>query len=468
MGKNNMNNGSKDGKYKKLFLAMTVVLICMVCVLGLYVTGITQPAGSQTESSKTHTAGEEPAEAADIPGSLSHEGYELEQVVILSRHNIRSPLSSKGSVLETITPHEWYEWSSPASELSVRGGTLETCMGQYFRKWLEEEGLFPENYHPDEEAVRIYANSKQRTIATAQFFTAGLMPTVNEPVEYHVEFDTMDPVFNPQLTFTSDKYNEAAIKQIDEMYSDDIEDLEDNYELLSDVVDMEESEAYQDGTIKDFDTDDTRIILETGREPSSEGSLRTACSVSDAMVLQYYEESDPVKAGFGNDLTEEQWEDISEIKDLYVDVLFSAPLIAANVANPLLKELQSEMSEEDRQLTFLCGHDSNLTSVLAALRTEEYELPDSIEKKTPIGSKIVFSRWSSEDGKMYCSVDLVYQTTEQLRELELLDSTNHPAIFPITLEGLEKNADGLYEYEDVEKRIADAIGEYDRIRTSLY
>lgn len=341
-------------------------------------------------------------------------------------------------------------------------------MGQYFRKWLEEEGLFPENYHPDEEAVRIYANSKQRTIATAQFFTAGLMPTENEPVEYHEEFDTMDPVFNPQLTFTSEKYNEAAIEQIDEMYSDDIEDLADNYELLSDVVDMEESEAYQNGTVKDFDTGDTGIILETGKEPASEGSLKTACSVSDAMVLQYYEESDPVKAGFGNDLTEEQWEDISEIKDLYVDVLFSAPLIATNVANPLLKELQSEMSEDDRQLTFLCGHDSNLTSVLASLGTEEYELPDSIEKKTPIGSKIVFSRWKSEDGKMYCSVDLVYQTTEQLRELELLDSTNHPAIFPITLEGLEKNSDGLYEYEDVENRIADAIGEYDRIRTSLY
>ena len=39
-------------------------------------------------------------------------------------------------------------------------------MGQYFRKWLEDEGLFPENYQPEEEDVRIYANAKQRTVAT--------------------------------------------------------------------------------------------------------------------------------------------------------------------------------------------------------------------------------------------------------------------------------------------------------------
>ena len=103
--------------------------------------------------------------------SLSREGYTLEQVVILSRHNIRSPLSGKGSVLGEITPHDWFPWSSEPSELSIRGGVLETELGQYFRKWLESENLIPENYRPDPIEVRFYANSKQRTIATAQYFS---------------------------------------------------------------------------------------------------------------------------------------------------------------------------------------------------------------------------------------------------------------------------------------------------------
>ena len=106
----------------------------------------------------------------NVLSTLSREGYTLKQAVVLSRHNIRAPLSGEGSALDTITPNKWFEWSAPASQLSVRGGILETEMGQYFRKWLEAEGLFEPNYQPKDGAVRIYANSKQRTIATAQFF----------------------------------------------------------------------------------------------------------------------------------------------------------------------------------------------------------------------------------------------------------------------------------------------------------
>ena len=57
------------------------------------------------------------------------EDYQLKQVVVLSRHNIRSPLSEKGSLLGDITPHDWFEWTSNTGELSLRGAMLETTMG---------------------------------------------------------------------------------------------------------------------------------------------------------------------------------------------------------------------------------------------------------------------------------------------------------------------------------------------------
>ena len=44
--------------------------------------------------------GPAPADAMDV---LSHEGYTLEQVVVLSRHNIRSPYGDGG-----LTPHTWF------------------------------------------------------------------------------------------------------------------------------------------------------------------------------------------------------------------------------------------------------------------------------------------------------------------------------------------------------------------------
>ena len=361
------------------------------------------------------------AGAEETAQSLSHEGYTLEQVVVLSRHNIRSPLSGGDSLLGTITPHEWFAWSSNPSDLSLRGGILETEMGGYSRKWLEAEGLFPENYHPEFSEVRIYANSMQRTIATAQYFTAGLLPTANMPVEYHMDFDTMDPVFTPQLTFISETYKEYAEAQIRALYTEKIRGLADNYALLTDVIDLTDSTAYRNETVGDFQVDDTEIILVKGDETGIKGSLKTAFTVSDALILQYYEEPDAKKAAFGHDLTIKQWEEISEIKDVRNDVKFSAPLIAVNSAHPLLQEIRSEMTSEGRIFTFLCGHDANLNSVLGALDAAEYELPHALEKKAPIGSKLVLGKWLDPDGNAFWSMDMVYQTPDQLRSLSLLD-----------------------------------------------
>ena len=396
-------------------------------------------------------------------GSLSRDGYVLEQAVVLSRHNIRSPLSGSGSLLGTITPHEWFAWSSNPSELSLRGGVLETEMGQYFRKWLEREGRFPENYHPEPGAVRFYANAKQRTIATAEYFVSGLLPTAGTPIETHAAYDTMDPVFTPQLIFVSPEYCADAEAQIREEYADEVDGLADNYALLANVIDLEQSEAWADGSVSAFRTDDSELILELNKEPAVKGSLKTACSVSDALVLQSYEEPDRVKAGFGHALTDDEWKAVSEVKDVYVDVLYTAPLIAPNVAHPLLQEIAAELTADGRIFSFLCGHDSNVASVLAALGAEDYTLPGAIETKTPIGCKLVFCRWRGADGAAYCTVDMVYQTAEQLRGMPLLDLEQHPAIVPMHFAGLTANADGLYAEQDFLSRLQDSVAAYDRI-----
>ena len=451
----------------------------LLAAFALTLTGCTagaNPSGSQSTGSDSGTAqasqpgqkaqdGENKEAGESAPEhELSREGYTLEQTVVLSRHNIRSPLSGKGSALESMTPHTWHEWSSDPSDLSLRGGVLEAENGQFFRKWLEAEGLFPEDYQPADGEVRIYANSKQRTIATANFFLAGLLPVADVEVEHHGEFDTMDPVFNPQFTYMSDSYRDAAKAQVKELFTPAIEALAEDYKLLGYVIDVEDSQAVKDGSFTEFATDDTELEFENGKEPAMSGSLKTATSISDALVLQYYE-SDDANAAFGKKLSEKDWEDVAHIKDVYQDVLFTAPTVAANVAHPLLQEILGELSAENRKFTFLCGHDSNLGSVLAALGADEYELPNAIEKKTPIGSKVVFSRWRDAEGKRFISIDLVYQSVDQLRGLALLDMDNPPLVEPLTLSGLEANDAGLYEASAVEDRLREAIAEYDELAT---
>jgi glucose-1-phosphatase len=403
-----------------------------------------------------------------VMAETEQSGYRLDRVTVLSRHNIRSPLSGSGSLIGDITPHEWFKWTSSPSELSLRGAMLETMMGQYFRMWLEDEGLFPENYRPEEGEVRLYSNSKQRTLATTRYFSAGLFPAADVPIEHHGEYDTMDPTFSPVLTFLTDDYAKDAVDQIAEKGGEKglegiHENLLDAIKLLMDVTDMNESEAYQSGKFGDLLKDPTNIVLEEGKEPAMTGPIKTATSVADALTFQYYEEEDEKAAAFGHDLTNEDWLKIHSIVDTYTDMLFGTPLLSLNEANPLLREIRSELSADNRTFTFLCGHDSNIASVLSALGVEEYELPETVEPDTPIGVKLVFERWLDENEEAFYKVSLVYQSTEQLRNYERLSLDNPPMKVAVQFDGVKANADGMIAEADLLALFDGAIGAYDEL-----
>jgi glucose-1-phosphatase len=137
--------------------------------------------------------------------------------------------------------------------------------------------------------------------------------------------------------------------------------------------------------------------------------------------------------------------------------------VSVNVAHPLLQEILSEMQKEKRIFTFLCGHDSNVGSVLAALEAEDVDLPASIEKRTPIGCKLVFETFTGKDGSKYADILLVYATASQLRSEASLSYSNPPAGVRIPLKGLKANADGLYSLSDVYGRLSRAIDAYDTL-----
>lgn len=398
--------------------------------------------------------------------------YQLKEAVVLSRHNIRSPLSDSKSDLGRMTPHQWTVWSAPKSELTLRGGAVETMMGQYFRKWAEDAGLFPENHQPSADDVNVQANSMQRCIATAQYFTSGFMPVGGIEVNHRYVPSKMDPLFNPQLTKVSPEFVEIAMEQIAQQGGKKgirglSEQLKPDYDLIIDVLDVDQSPMAKesDPKLKALDNYDTEFVFEQFKEPGLKAgsALKTLNGASDAFILQYYEEPDTLKAAFGHKLTRADWERLAHIKDVYQDALFTAPIVAVNVARPLIQYMYDELRSPDRRFTFLVGHDSNLSSVATALGVEPYELPQAIEKKTPIGSKIVVEKFEGADGKTYADINIVYPSLDQLRNLQLIDLDNPPVIYPLSLEGLTRNADGLYLLSDVESRFEQALRAYDAI-----
>jgi len=387
--------------------------------------------------------------------------YAREEMVILSRHNIRSPISGPGSVVSRITPHAWFDWSSVPGELSLRGGALEVEMGQFFREWLIGEGFIGKNAVPEAGSVRFYANSIQRTRATARAFAAGMFPMADIPVEQHTPLGTMDPVFNPVITKITDSFLAKAHAEIEAMGGLDAP-VKANYALLEKVLDMRKAPAAAHDTLS-FSQFPSTIRFEVNKEPIMGGGLKMATSASDALTLQYYEEPDAVKAGFGHNLSFGDWAALSGVKDWYQEMLFGVPSIAVNTSHPLLKELLSELRMPGRRFAFLCGHDSNIGGILAALRAEPYSAPLAIETKTPIGGKIVIQKFRGPDGRLYADLWLVYASAAQLRGLTLLSPSCPPMALPLHLRGLVPNADGLYLLSDLEQRFEEAITAYERL-----
>ena len=423
--------------------------------------------GFYTVSERDEFAALYPAGARKM-GAAEAAGYQLDRMVVLSRHNIRSPLSGSGSLLGDITPHSWFAWTSNPSELSRRGAVLETLMGQYFRLRLEQAGLFPENYQPEAGAVRFYANAKQRTLATARYFSAGLLPVAQINIESHAPYDTMDPTFEPKLHFVTEEYARDVMAQVAEKggvagLNGILAGLQDAIALMMDTADIEKSEAYQSGKYGDLLNGETVLSLVEGKEPGMTGPIKSATSVADAMILQYYEEADARRAAFGHDLTEADWQKIHSIVDTYSDMLFCAPLVSVNVAHPLLREIRAELTAPGRQFSFLCGHDSNVASVLAALNVEDYLLSQTVEQHTPIGVKLVFERWLNAENAAFYKVSLVYQSTEQLRSMEPLSLENPPVEAPVRFQGVPTTLEGLIAEEDLLALLDGAIDAYDAL-----
>ena len=388
--------------------------------------------------------------------------YQLKEVVVMSRHNIRSPLTSGGAAHTRVTPHQWFAWTSPSSQLSLRGGVLETEMGQFFRKWLVGEGLLPDNYRPEGSEVLFYANSRQRTFATAKYFSAGFLPFANVEIQHKYFEDKMDPVFTPKFTKMNATYRQQILDEMQTIHGGPqawMQSVQPTLTMMEDILDMAHSPAAKNDTTH-FRYDDTQFVLEKGDEPKMKGGYKLANSVADALVLQCYE-SESMTA-FGHQLTEKQWRDICAVKEVYDALLFTTHSAAVNLAYPLVSRIREELHHIGRKFTFLCGHDSNLASIGAALRLRYPETEQAFELHTPIGSKLVFEKWS--DGtEEYVAINLVYQRVGQLQNRTLLSTDEPPMVKPVTIDGLTPNSDGLYRLSELDARMAEAMAEYDAI-----
>jgi len=400
---------------------------------------------------------------AALPVSLSATAAEgdmqLQQVLMLSRHNLRAPLATNGSALEQSTKKSWPQWDVPGGELTTKGGVLEVYMGKYTRQWLTQQGLLAGGNCPDTSDVFIYANSLQRTVATAQFFAAGAFPGCDVAVTHQDAMGTMDPIFNPVITDDSEAFNKKALAAM--TAENEKLALKPALQRLEKIVDYKSSPACNGKKQCTLDSGDNTFSADNGKEPGVSGPLKIGNSLVDAFTLQYYEGFPAEQVAWGQIKTPEQWKELASVKNGYQDALFSSPEVAREVAAPLVDYIRSQLVDEDKasapKVTLMVGHDSNIASLLSALQVKPYTLPGN-DEKTPIGGQVVFERWhDGKNNKDLLKIEYVYQTADQLRNADVLSLKNPPKRVTLQLAGCNTDAYGYCSWEQFSAALNSAL-----------
>ena len=140
-----------------------------------------------------------------------HQNYELQKVVIFSRHNLRSPMATDSEKRKNLTPHQWQDSQIPPGYLSNRGGLVETMMGESVKDELTRENFMMSPKDWEGKTSYFYADSDQRTIATARYFAAGAAPEANIRVHHKME-GTKDSAFDTKLPDTLDRNTLSAVR----------------------------------------------------------------------------------------------------------------------------------------------------------------------------------------------------------------------------------------------------------------
>lgn len=388
------------------------------------------------------------AEAVEVPD------YTLEQVVIFSRHGLRAPLATPSSTLGQLTSHQWPLLDTKASYLTTKGGVLESYFGHYIQEWLVDNQLLDDKKCPTEKDIFFYANSMQRTIATAQYLALGAYPGCNVFVYHKEKMNTMDALFSLNIRDDSEQFKQQAIASINQNAGENginglNQRLQSIYQKMEQIIDYQGSVSCEGIEQCHLTNLDTNIRLVAGEEPGITGPLRIGTSLADAFILQYYEGIPLKKIAWGNIDSVDELKQLVSIKEYYNSIVFGSPVIANYVTKNLLSYIYDSFAESSvrPKVTVLVGHDSNIASLLSALQVKPYHLPNQFET-TPIGGKLFFERWKdNQTGKQLMKIEYIYQSTEQIINMAILNRHNPPQVVTLQLTDCPTDQQGFCDYE---------------------
>lgn len=379
----------------------------------------------------------------------SASGYQVEKVVILSRHGVRAP-TKMTQTMRDVTPNTWPEWPVKLGYITPRGEHLISLMGGFYREKFQQQGVLSPGNCPAPNSVYVWADVDQRTLKTGEAFLAGLAPQCGLTMHHQQDLDHADPLFHPLKAGTCSMEKTQIQQAVEKEAQTPIDRLNQQYlpslALMNTALNFPKSAWCQkhssDKSCELGQSMPSKLsIKESGNKVNLDGAVGLSSTLAEIFLLEYAQGMP--QAAWGNIHSEQEWTSLLKLHNAQFDLMSRTPYIARHNGTPLLQTISNALDPNaasklpdispDNKILFIAGHDTNIANISGMLNLR-WTLPGQPDN-TPPGGALVFERLADKSGKQYVSVSMVYQTLEQLRSQTPLSLKEPAGSVPLKIPG---------------------------------
>ncbi len=379
------------------------------------------------------------AVAFSVISATSASAETLEKVVILSRHGVRSAMSSPERLEET-SARPWPRFEVPAGRLTARGQTLVARMGDYYRQDYVAKGLLKAG---DCSAVYAWANVTQRTIATGSAYADALAPGCAITV-HTVGEGNNDPMFEPVKAGIVTPDPALARAAVAGRVGGDLGAWSASHRQEAEQLDallMQCDKGPCPASPGKRRVFDAKPGFVDGEELAGvSGPEAFASGVTESLLMAWADGRDFAGLGWKG-LDEEALSRAFFLHQAEFDLRLRTPYVARVLAGHLADRLaatigggSASIGPADAKLVVIAGHDGTLASLGGLLRME-WTLPGYQPNQIQPGGALVFERWKREDGVRVVRVRFTGQSLSQLRNMTALGAATSPLSAPVFVPG---------------------------------
>lgn len=346
-----------------------------------------------------------------VAGTRPADPLVVDRVVLLMRHGVRPPTKTPAMPPE-VTPERWPDWPTKPGWLTPHGAAAVAQLGAADGTTLRFHRLLPGKGCPVPAAIRIVADSDQRTIETAKAWAATLVPGCALAIDHYPQ-DEPDPRFN---TIESGKAPldpakaDAAVAA--EVGPGGFAALDARYRPLLARIDTILCGTPRPGCgVSGTPTGLARARAD--KRPKLTGALDRASTAAQILLLEAAEGMPMTQVGWGRatlaDVTA-----LSEFHALEFRILARPRAVAAANFAGLAEIVRAGLADSGPRVTMISGHDTNIAN-LGGLLDVHWQVPGFAADDPVPGGALLLERLHDRAGKRYVRLRYRAQTLEQLR-----------------------------------------------------